>query len=152
MRPQRLPAAWVTGGIGWRTDAATLQALDALEQCADVGVQIASGEPDQRHFQIHPRVGGLAHVHQSGSQHLKSPGEPGRWDLIGGDSGLSLLGIGEVAQIGTHRAQKGVAQAIKQGFADDPGLPPRPQRLVDGDQGGAVVVASQGLDDGVDLF
>ena len=47
-----------------------LQALDALQQGTEVGVEVPAGESSQCHFQIHPGIGGLTHIHQGGPQYL----------------------------------------------------------------------------------
>ena len=138
------------GRASSRRGAVSLQPLNALQQSGDVGVQIAAGEPPQRHLQVHSRIGGLAHIHQGGSQHLQGSGEPGRGNLRGGGLSALLLGVGEMAQIGAHSAQEGVAENVEQGFADESRLPPRPQCLVHCNERGAVVLASQGCDNGVD--
>ena len=147
VRPS-VPGGVVAGGGG----APPFQPFQALHHRAEVGVEVAAGESGQGHLQVHPGIGGLSHFHQRGAQHLQGSGETRRGDAVGDGAGTFLLGVGEVAEIHAHGAEKSAAEVVDEGFTDEPGLPARPKGVVDGGEGRPVIHVGQRFDDGVHRF
>ena len=107
-----------------------LQSFDLGEE-AGVVVAGAASEAKYRDLEWHPRVGGLAHLHQRLADGLERPGQRGRAELAGQLLAQRLGVVVQVAERCPHRREERVAEQLDGVLTDRSRLPPELQAALD---------------------
>ena len=134
-----------------RRHTGLLEPLDAGQQGGRRVVGLGVDQADQRHLEVDPGVGRVAHADLGPAEVLHGPHQGGQPDPAGLGGQRVPLGPGHGHQLGGDQGQEALAEVVDQVDGELLGAEPGGGQVGDGHQGPLHVALGQGLDHLVEL-